>query len=311
MESTPCPMCGANAGRLLFEGHDLLHHGEGTFTLNTCRTCGHIYQNPRPSIEQIGCYYPQNYMPFLKAIEDEPNWWKRLDRRYGRSRRCQAVHKAAGEVGRLLDVGCATGIFLDGMRTLGWQVAGVEPTASAVEYARTRFALDVFEGRLEEAPFADHSFDVITLWDVLEHVHEPKQVLAKIHQLLRPGGLLVMSLPNPDSIEARLLGPYWAGWDLPRHLNLFRPRQLRQHLPQMGFEINKIRSFTAGYSVLIMSIEHKRNAEGHDGKRVGRILRAWPLRLLAKLYYNGPASWLNLSSIMVVFASSNGICDTQ
>ncbi len=302
MESTSCPMCEVDSGKLLLEGHDLLHDGEHVFTLNTCARCGHIYQNPRPSIEEIGRYYPPTYMPFLKAIEDEPSWFKRLDRHYGRSRRCQAVHKAAGKVGRLLDVGCATGIFLDGMRTLGWDVAGVEPTTSAAAYARDRFGLDVFEGRLEDAPFADHSFDVITLWDVLEHVHEPKQVLDKIHQLLRPGGLLVMSLPNPDSIEARFLDRYWAGWDLPRHLNLFRPTQLRQHLAQMGFQTQKIRSFTAGYSVLIMSLEHKLNAEGRDGKKLGRLLGAWPLRLLAKFYYNGPASYFNLSSIMVVFA---------
>lgn len=303
MEYIPCPMCGADDSALVFEGGDLLHPGEETFKLNRCRVCDHYYLNPRPSVEQIGDYYPEDYMPFQSAIEDEQQWWKRLDRRHGRYRRCKPVHQAAGKAGRLLDVGCATGVFMDGMRHFGWEVEGVEPTAYAAAYARERFGFTIFEGRLEDAPYPDSSFDAITLWDVLEHVHEPREVLTHINRLLQPGGLLVMSLPNPDSLEARLLGRYWAGWDLPRHLNLYRPAQLRKHLTQMGFTVNKIRSFTSGYAVLVMSVEHWCKTHGYNAERMGRLLRILPLRLLAKPYYNGPADWFNLSSIMVVFAT--------
>src|SRR5262245_22180597 len=196
-ETPRCPMCDADQGALLFEGSDLLHGGDGRFRLVTCGHCGHIYQNPRPTVAAIGSFYPEDYIPFQRAIEDDPHWWKRLDRAYGRRRRCAAVHAAAGRPGVLLDVGCATGIFLDGMRRLGWQVQGVEPTESAAQYARSRLGLEVFGGRLEEAGFADASFDAITLWDVLEHVHEPRVVLNELARLLRPGGLLVLSLPNP------------------------------------------------------------------------------------------------------------------
>lgn len=304
-ETTPCPMCGADQSALLFEGGDLLHPSDGRFRLVTCQRCGHIYQNPRPTVAAIASFYPDNYIPFQRAIEDELHWWKRLDRAYGRHRRCAAVHAAAGRPGVLLDVGCATGIFLDGMRRLGWQVQGVEPTESAARYARSRLGLEVFGGRLEEAGFADASFDAITLWDVLEHVHEPRLVLAELARLLRPGGLLVLSLPNPDSLEARLLGPHWAGWDLPRHLNLFRPPQLRAQLGRLGLPVESISSFTAGYSVLVMSIEHRLRAAGRQVGALDRLLRSWPLRLLTLPYYAGPASWYNLSSIMVVFARKN------
>jgi SAM-dependent methyltransferase len=303
-EVTTCPMCRSDAGTLLFAGRDLLHGGSAQFQLVTCQVCGHIYQNPRPTVASIGRYYPEDYIPFQRAIEDEPHLWRRLDRRYGRYRRCVAVHQAAGGVGRLLDVGCATGIFLDGMRQFGWQVQGVEPTWSAVEYARRRFDLDVFHGRLEEARFPAQRFDAITLWDVLEHVHEPRPLLAEIVRLLRPGGLLVISLPNPDSLEARLLGPYWLGWDLPRHLNLFRPALLNRHFRQVGLRVERIRSFTAGYGVLVMSLEQRLRAAGFHSPALLRLLRMPPLRLLAKLYYDGPANWYNLSSIMVVFARS-------
>jgi SAM-dependent methyltransferase len=302
MEWTACPMCGGDDGRLLIEGRDLLHPGDESFRLLTCQVCGHIYQNPRPTVAAIDRHYPENYIPFQKAIEDEPRWWRRLDRRYGQYRRCMPVHRAAGQPGRLLDVGCATGLFLDGMRRLGWQVQGVEPSRSAAVYARDRFGLDVFQGRLEDAGFADHSFDVVTLWDVLEHVHEPREILSDIARILRPGGLVVLSLPNPDSLEARLLGRFWLGWDLPRHLNLFRPLLLNVHLAKRGLVVEAIRSFTAGYPVLVMSLESRLQHAGYNTRAIGRILRSIPLRLLAMPYYAGPANWYNLSSIMVVFA---------
>ncbi len=305
-EHTICPMCGNDNNVLLFEGSDLLHSAAERFRLVTCQVCGHIYQNPRPTVTGISKYYPENYLPFQKAIEDEPFWWRRIDRRYGRYRRCIAVHNAAVHKGRLLDVGCATGIFLDGMRQFGWQVQGVEPVPSAAEYARVRFGLDVFCGQLEAANFPGRSFDVITLWDVLEHVHEPRLLLAEIARLLRPGGLLILSLPNPDSLEARLLGRFWIGWDLPRHLNLFRPQLLKLQLARFGLCVTNIRSFTAGYAVLVMSLDQYLRAVGHNNQLITRmvkvIMNSLPLRLLAKLYYDGPANWYNLSSIMVVFA---------
>lgn len=301
-ETIPCPMCGSDHAALLLEGPDLLHAGDEQFRLVTCQHCGHIYQNPRPTVAAIDRYYPENYIPFQHAIEDEPHWWRRWERRYGQYRRAAAVHRAAGKAGRVLDVGCATGIFLDGMHRTGWEVQGVEPSASAARYAQERLGLPVFCGRLDEAAFPNASFDAVTLWDVLEHVHDPPAVLREIRRVLRPGGLLVMSLPNPDSLEARLLGQHWLGWDLPRHLNLFRPPLLRIHLEKLGIPVDSIRSFTAGYSVLLMSLEQRWREQGHDADTIMRVLRSWPMRLLTKPYYAGPANWFNLSSIMVVFA---------
>lgn len=302
MEPTPCPMCGADDGALLVESGDLLHPGPERFRMLTCGRCGHLYQSPRPTLAEIGRHYPPDYAPFQRAIEDEPSPLRRLERRYGLRTRCMAVQRAAGAAGRLLDVGCATGLFLDGMRRLGWDVAGVEPDERAADYARGRFGLSIFPGRLEHAPYPAGSFDAITLWDVLEHVHDPRHTLADLARLLRPGGLLVLSLPNPDSLEARLLREHWLGWDLPRHLNLFRPRQLRAHLGQFGLRTERIRSPIHGYALLVMSLEQRILARGGDAARVGRALRSLPLRLLAWPYYRGPANWYNLSSTMLVFA---------
>lgn len=307
MEAINCPMCGENQSSPLLHGPDLLHANVGLFYLVVCRHCEHIYQNPRPNVEEIDQYYPNNYIPFQTAIEDEPHWWPRVNRVYGRYRRCAAVHRAAGsKPGRLLDIGCATGIFLDGMRRFGWEVTGVEPTRSAATYAQERFGLDVFNGRLEDANLPTAHFDAITMWDVLEHVHEPRQIIAELARLLRPGGLLVLSMPNPTALEADLFGRFWAGWDLPRHLNLFKPTHLQRHLAEVGLDVQTIRSFTAGYAVFLMSLEHRLRHSGYHTQRLMELLNSAPMRLLAMPYYGGPAKWWNLSSIMVVFSQRVG-----
>lgn len=295
-------MCDADQAHTFLEGGDLLYGGGERFRLVTCSNCGHIYQNPRPTPAAIGAYYPNNYISFPKAIEDETKPWKRFDRRVGQRRRALALHRACGRSGRVLDIGCATGMFLDGMRRLGWETQGIEPSETAAAYARERMGLDVVTGLLEDTHFPDASFDAVTMWDVLEHVHEPRAVLQEIARLLQPGGVLLLSLPNPDSLEARLIGRHWLGWDLPRHLNLFRPLQLREHLAHVGLHVSQICSFTAGYSVLLLSLEQRLIAQGKNTTRLMHLLRSWPMRVLAMPYYAGPAKWFNLSSIMVVFA---------
>ncbi|MCB0076072.1 MAG: class I SAM-dependent methyltransferase [Anaerolineales bacterium] len=268
-----------------------------------CVGCGHYYQNPRPTREKIGRYYPESYMPFELAIEDEPHWWRRFSRGYGRDRRCAAVHEAAGgRAGRVLDIGSATGIFLDGMRRLGWDTVGVEPSQFAADYARSRFGLDIYDCVFEAVQLPPNSFDLITLWDVLEHLHDPLEALAKVAFLLRADGLLVINIPNPNSVEAKCFKRYWLGWDLPRHLNLWTPESLRHTATQSGFTPLKIESFTSGYTVLLMCMEAWLNARGANGRRFRQVASLWPFRLVAKLYYHGPAKWFNLSSIMTLYA---------
>ncbi len=295
-------MCGADEGELQVETPDLMAPGSERFRMLSCRACGHLYQSPRPSPEAIGRYYPAGYAPFQPAVADLPSPLRRLElRRYYATRR-RIVERAAGRRGRILDVGCATGNFLDAMRRAGWRAEGVEPAAEAAAYARERLGLHVITGRLEDAGLPAAAYDAVTLWDVLEHVHEPRATLAEARRLLRPGGALILGLPNPDSLEARLLGPHWIGWDLPRHLNLFRPPLLRAQLARLGLPVERISSPIHGYAVLVMSLEQRARAHGRDPARLGRLLRSPLLRLLAALYYRGPASWYNLSSTMVVVA---------
>lgn len=304
METISCNLCGANDSELVLEGKDRLYGIEGMFPLVRCRHCGLIYLNPRPGLDEMARYYPSDYIAYYRAIEDEPSFLRRLDRRYGLHKRCREVIRRAGGPGRLLDVGCATGVFLDGMRLRGWTVTGVEINAKAAQYARERLGLEVFVGELEEAGYPDASFDVITLWDVLEHVRDPRWTLEEIGRILRPEGLLVLSLPNPDCLEARFFGPYWAGWDVPRHLYIFSLPVLERLLAETGFQIQEVSSFTGRYHVLVLSTQlwlAEHLASQRLRQLVLAVMRSWPARVLALPWYALADRW-NQSSIMTVFA---------
>jgi len=257
-----------------------------------------------PAYEDLAQHYPENYIPYSKAIDDEPCLLKRWDRRYGVYKRCRAVIRNSDQQsGRILDVGCATGNFLDGMRRLGdWQTVGVEPNPYASNYAQERLGLDVFACELKEASFEKDSFDIVTLWDVLEHVPDPMATLQEVARVLRTDGVLVLSLPNPETWEISLFGFHWAGWDMPRHLHLFTQDVLVRYLKESGFEVIEITSFTGKYHVFLLSLDlWVRERFPYWRKLVLSILRFWPIRLLGLIIFS-ISDRIKLSSIMAVFA---------
>ncbi len=303
-ETTCCNLCRSDNAETVFTGHDLLHDLPGEFSWKRCRRCGLLYLSPRPGPENMARYYPADYMPFVSAIEEEAHIWRRWDRRYGMAKRCKIVTRHAGHPGRLLDVGCATGVFLDAMRRYGWDVQGVEPNEAAATYAREKLDLNVFAGDLCQAEFPAHAFDAVTLWDVLEHVYDPRATLAELARILRPGGLLVLSLPNPESWEVPLLGRYWAGWDVPRHLHLFTRPVLNRYLNESGFRMENMVSFSGRYHVLLLGLEMwagERVSSAAVRRAMMATLRSWPARLAGLAFYT-LADRVRLSSSTTVFA---------
>jgi SAM-dependent methyltransferase len=138
--------------------------------------------------------------------------------------------------GRLLDVGCGNGAFLDVMRGLGWHVTGVEPDPKAAEVALKR-GLEVHAGDIESAPLPEGEFDAITLSHVMEHFRDPPLVLAKLARALKPGGSLVSISPNPIGLLGRIFGPHWYGLDAPRHLVLPSPAGYRRMGEAAGLQV--------------------------------------------------------------------------
>jgi 2-polyprenyl-3-methyl-5-hydroxy-6-metoxy-1,4-benzoquinol methylase len=146
------------------------------------------------------------------------------------------------EKGRLLDVGCGNGTFLDQMRQLGWEVTGVEPDGEAVSVAVQKLGLEVFHGSLEEAKFPEGHFDAITMNHVIEHVSDPIALLTECRRVLRPRGKLVVATPNIRSLGAHVFGEYWRGLEVPRHLFLFAPQALRACAKVAGLTIQDLRT---------------------------------------------------------------------
>jgi SAM-dependent methyltransferase len=228
-EEVPCPLCGGTRLSTLLEAPDLTPGGSGLwFAVAQCQTCRLAFTNPRPTPATIGNFYPAGYGPHQPA---------RDLKRSRRARRDLPLHG----LGRLLDFGCGGGTFLERMRRQGWQVTGLDASAAAVRRVRDELGLPVLAGSLPHPELVEASFDVITMWHALEHVHNPLAVLRAAHQLLAPGGKLIVAVPNLDSAAFRWCGAAWVGLDLPRHLTHFTPHTLTLMLERAGFEPEPVR----------------------------------------------------------------------
>lgn len=285
-----CDYCGQTAATLLFQGQDWMHGLPGTFSLVQCHHCGLIRQSPRLTWEALQRYYPEDYCPYQVTIEQERAIPRRLDRRYGMWKRVQLVRRVQPE-GRLLDVGCGTGIFLaEAARCRCWELMGVEPHAAAARYAAQTLAVPVLNQRFDQVDLAEGTFHVITLWNVLEHLEHPVQDLKRAYRLLQPGGWLIFSIPNVDGLARRLFGPYWMGWDLPRHLYLFPFATLRQILGEIGFQNIQRRCVAGSHASLELSLRfwlRAHHGENRWTESLLRLYRSLPMRLLL-----GPLFWL-------------------
>jgi 2-polyprenyl-3-methyl-5-hydroxy-6-metoxy-1,4-benzoquinol methylase len=255
LETIRCDFCGAVEVDIVYNDIELDHDIPAGCALVRCRQCGLIYLNPRPKATDMGTFYPEDYLNYRSAVEDERFWLMRFFRRHKLVRRRQLVEKFSGlKSGRILDVGCSTGLFLHEMVLSGWEGSGVEPTLSAATYARQRFGLDVFQGMLLQAAYSSHSFDVITFWDVLEHTFSPAAELHRASELLKSGGWIAINVPNFDSPEREWFGPLWNGYDPPRHLYVFTRQTLTALLQQAGFEPVGWICFMPSYFSFIISL---------------------------------------------------------
>jgi len=279
MESVPCALCGGDGARERFRRRDLAVGTPGLFRVVRCPDCGLEYLDPRPRAEEIIRCYPPSYA-INREAESPWGWW----RRWYQNKRVRAVLARAGG-GRILDVGCADALFLELLhRRGGWETTGLELNPRLVEAARRRQGPTILQGDLLAAELPRNSFEVITLWDVLEHLHRPMAALDRVHELLAPGGLLVISTPLADSWEGRLFGRWWVGYELPRHLYFFSRPVLARALAERGFRIVGERvlygtdyAFADQFRFLLRDLGAPRLLYGG----ASLLLRSLPWRLLA------------------------------
>jgi SAM-dependent methyltransferase len=251
LENTPCPICAVDDARTLARVRDLNLLTPGRFRLVRCRRCGLVYLNPRPGADEVGAYYTRDYWVPAAGGEDERDLGAGFRRAVSR-----IVREYPG--GKVLDVGCGAGRQASAMQRRGLVVSGVDPYQSACAAAREQHGIEALCTTLQEAPFPDESFDALTFFDVLEHVHDPLGDLRKALALLRPGGTVVVKAPNIEALQARLLGKWWY-LEVPRHLTHFSPATLRRALEVAGFAYvwsHAIPGWRFGAALFEMSLLH-------------------------------------------------------
>lgn len=242
MENCKCSLCNLDDTRVLFTKKDKFRISEEEFNVVECNRCGHLYINPRPSEEEIVRFYPNTYSwkENLGAEAFVTKSVRRLEKGYRYhllKDEVSKVMKLTGKnSGKVLDVGCGTGDRLDMFRSHGFDTFGVEISESA-DYAQGALGLNVRKGDLLTARFPDRFFDLIALYHVLEHTHDPGQVCREIHRILKDEGFLVIQVPNKESMQYQLLKRRWAAFDVPRDLHYFGTKTLEGLLQKTGFEV--------------------------------------------------------------------------
>ena len=247
-DDTPCPLCGDRDEELRFEAADPTPAESARalrFLVVRCRQCGLSYTNPRPSPECIGRFYPTDYKPHRRPRKIEqanPPRTRILERLLGRP--CQERRGSLpwDGVGRLLDFGCGGGSFLKRMADQGWDVTGLDAAVGAVRNVQKELGLRAVVGTLPHRDLRAGSYEMVTMWHSIEHVHEPLEILREAYRVLIPGGKVIIACPNIDSWSFRRFGTNWFGLDLPRHLTHFTPQSLTAMLQTAGLRVESLRT---------------------------------------------------------------------
>lgn len=287
LREVACLFCGRHDEQLRFR--------EGAFRVVRCRSCGLTYVTPRLPPERLHEMYQEEYWSSGRARDFGYTQYVAEAPLYLRTyrRRSRLLTARRPQPGAVLDVGCAAGFFLRVMADLGWRTTGLEISASMCEYARGVLGLpDVRRGDLLSVPLPPGSFDLVTLWDVVEHLEDPPAHLRAARAALRDDGLLVLETQNVASAVARLMGRRWHHFKHEEHLYHFDPRTLERLLSDAGLTVVHL---TARYGGKYVS-------PAFVAERVGKVhpllsTLAAPLRLLRGSLY------VNLRDEMVVIAA--------
>lgn len=237
-----CPWCGSPSNHEYIQLKDYFLSQE-PFSVFECPSCHLLYTVPRPSSEKLGEYYKSE------------NYYSHQENKHGLIPRIYESVKTVNlrrkvrlateglSPGSVLDIGCGVGDFLATMADQQWHIVGIEPDLDACAIAEKRLGVKPLSPH-QYSSLPDHSMDLITLWHVLEHVEDLHFQFDELNRLLKPGGRLLIALPNYTSYDAQYYGQFWAAWDVPRHLYHFNPDALRKIASSCSFEITDIQKLT-------------------------------------------------------------------
>jgi SAM-dependent methyltransferase len=251
------------------------------FTIVRCRRCSLALTDPAPSEAELDRYYPQGYHSTTRRYRGGMDRVLSLVHRS----RIRSIERLLGGTGSVLDIGCGPGVLINQMRSRGWRVRGTERSPSAAQQARDVFHLDVSAVDVDQLVAAGATFDAVVLWHVAEHLHAPGKTVRGIAHLLRPGGVLLIAVPNFGSPEARIGRAGWFHLDVPRHLVHFTPSTLGAILDAAGFRPVKVTHLVPEYD-LFSFVQTAENGLGLPPNLLYDVLRRPEARL--RLQQSGP-----------------------
>lgn len=206
------------------------------FAIDVCLSCKLKFTNPRPIDAELSKYYESTeYISHSESPKTLIDKLYYIIRGYAISSKVRLVKKYF-HTGNILDIGCGTGQFLNELKKNGFEVTGVEPNSVARKIATDTFGLSVYdEDKINE--LTEGSFQLISLWHVLEHVKGLNERVSQLKKLLAPGGVIIVAVPNPNSWDAKHYKEFWAAYDLPRHLYHFNSSSIQNLFEKVGFTI--------------------------------------------------------------------------
>lgn len=241
-----CPFCKSDKTEKLFS-LDKRVCGD-RFSVVSCKDCGIAWTSPLPDEAEIAQFYPEEYhgksgrQRFMPVIE--------LLVRLSRKKRAKEIVRLnLGKPGKILDIGCGRGWMLSILKDWGWEACGTELSLESSSFAREKLHLNVATKKVSDCAFPADHFDVVTLWHVLEHLHDPLSTMKEINRVLKNNGALIVEVPNFGGFQARLFGNKWFHLDSPRHLFHFSAKSLRRSLEDAGFKVVKSRNLSWEYDL--------------------------------------------------------------
>ena len=252
-----CPICASTSLEASTSIRDHSISGK-EFRLGRCRECGFQLTLDAPDETSIGPYYKADvYISHSDTTSTLTDRLYHIARNFMLKKKRRLVQKYSVKKGRLLDVGSGTGYFLKSMTECGWTVKGVEVDEAARSLSQSKFNLDVVS-TLSDESLNTQKYDVISMWHVMEHVHDLHGYWDCFKERLSHDGSLIIAVPNPESQDASFYGIDWAAWDVPRHLWHFRSQDMERLASKYGFTlVNKTPMPLDAYYVSILSEKYK------------------------------------------------------
>jgi 2-polyprenyl-3-methyl-5-hydroxy-6-metoxy-1,4-benzoquinol methylase len=253
-----CPICSGSVFEEFLQVKDYTATGE-LFYLQQCTKCEFVFTNPRPTETEIGKYYQsKKYISHTDGGNTIFDQIYLLARNYAMRWKLNLIKKHQ-QTGDILDFGCGTGEFLYYCQLNGWNVQGVEPSVNAREIADRKIGKKIV---LDMSELKHQQFDVITLWHVLEHIHQLELTLKMILNSLRKHGTIFIAVPNYESADSQYYQQYWAGYDVPRHLWHFSKQSICALLEKNGLNVIEVKPMKMDALYVSLLSEGYKNPDG-------------------------------------------------